>query len=138
MFEIEGMWWKEVNPLADTLSPGDIILVALPAHQPKGREQEGKRPALVVGIPPGEVRYLVVLIAPLTTQAGEWTQRNPAIYPKLVAGTGGLSQDSVVLLDQIRAIDARRITAYLGTLTSEEYAPILKGIQQILGIKTME
>lgn len=66
-----GLWWKEVSLLANTLSPGDIILVALPVHQPKGREQEGKRPALVGGIPPGEVHYLVVLIAPLTTQSGE-------------------------------------------------------------------
>lgn len=120
--------------MVDTLAPGDIILVALPDQQPKGREQEGKRPALVVGIPPGKVRYLLVLIAPLTTQVGEWAKRNPAIYPKLAAGSGGLPQDSVVLLDQIRAIDARRMIAYLGTLTSEEYAPILAGLQQIFRI----
>ena len=120
--------------MADTLVPGDLILVALPAHQPKGREQEGKRPALVVGIPPGDVRYLVVLIAPLTTQSGKWTQRNSVIYPRLAAGTGGLSQDSIVLLDQIRAIDARRMIAYLGTLTSTEYAPILAGLQHIFNV----
>jgi mRNA-degrading endonuclease toxin of MazEF toxin-antitoxin module len=39
-----------------------------------------------------------------------------------------------VLLDQIRAIDARRMIAYLGTLTSTEYAPILAGLQQIFNV----
>jgi mRNA interferase MazF len=91
--------------LAETLAPGDIVLVTLPSNQPRGREQEGRRPALVVGIPKGQVRYPMLFVAPLTTQKGEWVQRNSTLYPTLANGTGGLSQDSVVLLDQIRAID---------------------------------
>jgi mRNA interferase MazF len=46
-------------------------------------------------------------------------------------GTGGLAQESVVLLDQIRAIDVQRIIAYLGSLTTEEYEPISTGLKQI-------
>jgi len=120
--------------LAKTLAIGDVVLINLPSHQPRGREQEGKRPAVVVGIPQGAVRYPVILIAPLTTQTGDWVQANPALYPKLEAGMGGLSQESVLLLDQVRAIDVQRAIAYFGSLTPEEYQPILDGLQQIFSI----
>jgi mRNA interferase MazF len=109
-------------------------LVLLPSHQPQGREQEGKRPAIVVGIPQGKVRYPVILIAPLTTQMGDWVQKNSVLYPRLEAGVGNLSQPSIALLDQIRAIDVQRVVAYFGSLTTEQYRPILEGLRQILGI----
>ncbi|WP_208492199.1 type II toxin-antitoxin system PemK/MazF family toxin [aff. Roholtiella sp. LEGE 12411] len=48
------------------------------------------------------------------------------------AGAGGLSQPSIVLLDQVRGLDTHRILAYLGTLASEQYAPIVEGLMQLL------
>jgi len=118
--------------LSRQLRKGDVVLVSLPQSVPPMHEQQGIRPAIVVGIPPGETRYLLVVIAPLTTRMGQWVRQNPVIYPKLPAGTGGLTQDSVVLLDQIRAIDAQRIVKYIGSLASKEYAPIAAGINQLL------
>lgn len=56
---------------------------------------------------------------------------NPIVYPSLITGTGNLKQDSVVLLDQVRAIDARRLLKYIGRLSAEEFAPIASGIAQI-------
>lgn len=50
--------------------PGDVLLIALPSHDPKGHEQEGLRPAIVVGIPRGPVRYPVVIVVPLTSKSG--------------------------------------------------------------------
>lgn len=50
----------------------------------------------------------------------------------LLAGTGNLKQDSVVLLDQIRAVDTRRITKYLGSLRDADYEPIAKGLGKML------
>ena len=41
----------------DLLTCGDVIIVTLPAHTPKGHEQQGTRPAVVVGIPLREIRY---------------------------------------------------------------------------------
>ncbi len=125
------MLLKEVRHLAETLAPGDIVVIALPSNQPRGREQEGKRPALVVGIPEGQMRYPMLFVAPLTTQKGDWVQNNLRLYPTLAMGTGGLAQESVVLLDQIRAIDVQRIIVYLGSLTTEEYEPISTGLKQI-------
>lgn len=117
--------------MSDSLEHGDVVVVTLPSHQPKGHEQEGKRPAIVLGIPDGEVRYPVILIAPLTTQVGDWVHKNPGLYPQLAAGSDGLSQKSVVLLDQIRAVDVQRVTAYLGTLTDEQYQPLVEGLKRI-------
>lgn len=118
----------------EILSPGDIILVALPSNQPRGREQEGTRPAVVVGIPEGEMRFPMLVVAPLTTQKGDWVEANLMLYPILAPGIGGLTQESVVLLDQIRAVDARRMMAYIGSLTPKYYQPILAGIKPIFRI----
>ncbi len=120
--------------VSDALQPEDIVLTALPAHQPRGREQEGRRPAIAVGLPAGELRYPVIVIAPVTTRFGNWVQQNTVLYPTLSAGAGGLSQDSVVLLDQIRAIDVQRIVSYIGSLSREEYAPILAGLKHLFRI----
>jgi mRNA interferase MazF len=65
----------------ETIAIGDLVLVALPVHNPPGREQQGTRPAVVVGVPSGEMRYPIVAIAPLTTATGSWSSNNPTLYP---------------------------------------------------------
>lgn len=92
---------------------GDVVLVKFPSSVPSRREQEGQRPAIVVGIPLGVVRYPTIVVVPLTTQNGLWAQENSNVYPKLPAGIGRLKQDSIVLLDQILAVDVRRVVSYL-------------------------
>lgn len=116
----------------DPLESGDVVIVALPSHIPRGHEQQGTRPAVVVGTVWGEVRYPTIAIVPVTTQTGSWSRSNPSLYPLLEAGAGGLSQSSIVLIDQVRALDMRRVLAYLGTLTLQQYTPILSGLRQFL------
>lgn len=72
----------------ETIAIGDLVLVALPVHNPPRREQQGIRPAVVVGVPSGEIRYPTIAIAPLTTTTGSWSSNNPILYPLLEAGTG--------------------------------------------------
>ena len=50
------------------LKCGDVVFVNLPSHNPKGHEQEGRRPAVIVGIPLEDVRYPILVVVPLTTQ----------------------------------------------------------------------
>ena len=38
------------------LKCGDVVFVNLPSHNPKGHEQEGRRPAVIVGVPLENVR----------------------------------------------------------------------------------
>lgn len=113
---------------------GYVLLVALPGSVPRGREQEGYRPVIVVGVPDstGPLRYPVIVIVPMTTQEGAWTQQNPVLYPRLEAGTGGLVIDSVALIDQVRGLDCKRILRYLGALTSEHYQPVAYGLKKML------
>lgn len=85
----------------ETIAIGDLVLVALPVHNPPGREQQGTRPAVVVGLPSGEIRYPTVAIAPLTTATGSWSSNNPTLYPLLEAGAGDLYRPSIVLLPQV-------------------------------------
>ncbi|HHY97677.1 MAG TPA: type II toxin-antitoxin system PemK/MazF family toxin [Firmicutes bacterium] len=114
--------------------PGSVLLVTLPTHAPRGHEQEGKRPVVLVGAPSGTLRYPVVIVVPLTTQGGPWVQENPAIYPCLAAGDGGLPCSSVALLDQIRGIDVKRVKEYLGVLGPDGLSKIRAGLKELLSI----
>ncbi len=122
--------------VAKPLSPGDIVIIQMPQHLPRGTEQEGLRPALIVGIPQilGAPRFPLILVVPLTTDRQQtWSQHSPELYPKLPKGTAGLTADSIVLLDQLRAVSIDRITSYLGTLPPDIYAPIRQAINRMLG-----
>ncbi len=105
---------------------GDVLVVTLPQHFPLGHEQEGIRPAIVVGLPHrlGKPRYPMLLIVPLTTQSERWTKKEWGLYPTLEAETGGLTKPSVVLLDHLRAIDQNRIKQYIGNINLEDFAEI--------------
>lgn len=105
----------------EAITPGDIVLIALPSHDPSGHEQEGVRPAIVVGVPQGLVRYPVVVAVPLTTKGGPWARKNPSLYHHLPQGAGGIPRASTALVDQVRAVDVRRVKAYLGTLEAEVF-----------------
>ena len=121
--------------MADLVSFGDILLIMLPTHAPPGHEQEGVRPAVVVGLPEraGQPRFSTLLVIPLTTQEGTWSRKAPQLYPRLRAGAGGLPRPSIALLDQVRSIDARRVSSYLGSLTGKEFLTISEGLKKIFG-----
>jgi mRNA interferase MazF len=117
--------------VTNTFNIRDILLVDFPPQTPALHEQQGRRPAVVVGNPShtGTIRFELVIVVPITRQSGDWTAQNPILYPSLRAGVGNLISNSTVLLDQIRAVDMRRVLRYLGSLTAEEYQPIANGLQ---------
>lgn len=118
-----------------TLSAGDVISVLFPEHLPSGREQQGFRPAVIVGKPERleEPRFEIVIVVPLTTdREQEWAKHSPALYPRLARGVARLHSPSICLLDQIRAIGAERVRGYRGTLDAEQYRPIHAGLLKIL------
>ena len=108
-----------------------------PVQRPGGHEQQGYRPAVVVGLPDvlGPPRFPMVLLAPFTRDHGQaWARINPALYPPFPAGAASLPEDSVCLIDQARALDASRLAGRRGTLTEAEYAPIGAGLARIFGL----
>lgn len=115
---------------------GDILRVQFPAQRPPGHEQMGTRPAVVVGIPDraGSPRFPCLVVVPFTTSDGEYSAASPVLYPVFRAGTGGLTAESVALVDNMRSLDVSRILARLGHLSAEEYSPIQQALGVILGL----
>ena len=117
------------------LQIGDVITAKFPSQNPSGREQEGYRPAIVVGLPSrlGRVRFPLVFVVPMTTDRGQkWADINPNLYVRFSAGIAGLKSPSIALLDQVRAIDIYRIVAYRGSLTPQQYEAIAESLQKIM------
>jgi mRNA interferase MazF len=112
---------------------GTIVIVALPAMRPTGREQEGTRPCVVIANPDnvGRTRYPVLYVAPMTTAYGGWANSQPKLYPTLTNGMGGINADSVVLLDQVRTVDVSRVRGSTGVLSDSELEPIRAGLRAV-------
>jgi mRNA interferase MazF len=60
-----------------------------------------------------------------------WANNSLNLYPVFSAGIAGLKSPSIALLDQIRAIDAKRIINYRGSLTIEQYEIIKHGFKKV-------
>lgn len=116
---------------------GMVLWVELGKRLPPRNEQEGRGPALLVGVPSrlGKPRFPVLLVAPVTTYRGQpWAEVAPRLYPRLKAGAGNLPRESIVLLDQLQVVDAERVVMVVGQLNESEYAPVRDGLKAMLGI----
>ena len=78
-----------------------------------GSEQGGVRPVLVVQNDVGNKYSPTVIAAAITSQMSK--AKLPTHIP-LSAGAYGLPKDSVVLLEQIRTIDKKRLREKIGEL----------------------
>jgi len=78
-----------------------------------GSEQGGMRPVLIVQNDVGNRHSPTVIAAAITSQIGK--ARLPT-HIELSGRTYGLSRDSVILLEQIRTIDKKRLKERMGTL----------------------
>jgi mRNA interferase MazF len=136
MNPVSVLWLRVAKRVRNNaLDPGDIILVTFPTQVPPGREQQGYRPAIVVGIPQrlGPPRYPLLLVVPLTSNRQQsWAMDAPTLYPKLNAGDGNLPANSIVLLDQVRSIDSTRVVRYIGTLTVEQFKPMFDSLAKMM------
>lgn len=117
------------------LGIGSVITALFPVHRPGAHEQEGYRPAVVVGMPGllGETRFPVLIVAPMTTDRGqEWAKASPRLYVRFSTGTAGLRSPSVCLLDQVRALSFSRVHRVRGALSPQEYRPIREGLLEMI------
>ena len=97
-----------------TVKRGDIFYADL--SPVVGSEQGGTRPVLIVQNDTGNRHSPPVIAAAITSQTG--TAKLPT-HINLVGHDVGLSKDSVVLLEQIRTIDKRRLREHMGKLDDE-------------------
>ncbi|MCX7854469.1 MAG: type II toxin-antitoxin system PemK/MazF family toxin [Anaerolineae bacterium] len=112
-----------------TVARGDVVLCDL--NPVVGTEQAGVRPALVLQIDRANAVSPHTIIAPFTTKIRRALLPSHVFVP---AGVGGLTQDSVLLCEQIRVIDKRRILKILGHLDESYMQQVAKAVSLILGL----
>ena len=109
---------------------GDVFLVDL--NPVVGTEQAGIRPALVIQIDRANAVSPHTIIVPFTTRIRE--VRLPS-HVRIGAGVGGLPEDSILLCEQIRVIDKRRLVRKMGSIGQEHLEEVGIAIKVILGLE---
>ena len=97
-----------------------------------GSEQEGYRPVLIIQNDVGNKYSPTVIVAAVTSKVG--------VKPKLPthyfieANTVGLTAPSIVLLEQLRTLDKRRLERYIGRVDSRHIREINRALAVSVGL----
>jgi mRNA interferase MazF len=108
---------------------GEIYLVNF--DPTVGAEIQKTRPALIVQNDIANRHSPITIVAAVTSQFDE------PLYPTEVlirSPEGGLTVDSVVLLNQVRSVDKRRLVRRLGALTPTTMEQVTRALQISLGM----
>ena len=110
------------------ISRGDLFSACL--DPVVGSEQGGIRPVLVIQNDVGNRYSPTVIVLAVTGQMHK--ARLPTHVPVACEGTG-LQKDSVVLAEQIRTLDKRRLRERIGTLRPDVMARVGEALKVSLG-----
>ena len=100
---------RSVNVVEPIVKRGEIYYADL--SPVVGSEQGGVRPVLIVQNDTGNRHSPTVIAAAITSQTGK--AKLPT-HIELAASCCGLPKDSVILLEQIRTLDKRRLRERMG------------------------
>ena len=109
---------------------GDIYFAAL--SPVVGSEQGGFRPVLIVQNDVGNRFSPTVIAAAITSQTGK--ARLPT-HIELTGGGFGLKRNSVVLLEQVRTIDKRRLKERMGQLDDKAMSRVDLALAVSFGLR---
>lgn len=109
---------------------GDIFFADL--SPVVGSEQGGVRPVLVVQNDIGNKYSPTVIVAAITSQI---EKAKLPTHVELKAAEHGLERDSVVLLEQIRTIDKRRLREKVARLSGAVLERVDEALRISLGLK---
>ena len=108
---------------------GEIYVADLSPYV--GSEQGGIRPVIILQNNLGNIFSPTLIVAPLTSR---YKKRNlPTHY--LIEDVEELKTTSLVLLEQIKTIDKRRITEYIGQASKDDIKNIEKALTISLGFE---
>ncbi|MDD6603962.1 MAG: type II toxin-antitoxin system PemK/MazF family toxin [Eubacteriales bacterium] len=96
-----------------------------------GSEQGGVRPVLIVQNDIGNKFSPTVIAAAITSQTDK---TNLPTHIPVDARECGLAKDSVVLLEQVRTIDKRRLREKMGTLDTPDMTKVNHAIEVSFGL----
>ena len=123
----------EIKSLEKDIYRGDIYYANLDDNA-IGSEQTGTRPVLVVQNNIGNRYSATVIVVPLTKK-NEIKLKQPTDY--LLKETGNIKNESIVLTEQIRAIDKQRLTEKIDYLKYDIMQEIDKKLVIALGLKNI-
>ena len=86
-----------------------------------GSEQGGTRPVLVLQNDAGNFFSPTLIVAPMSSQVDKRTDLPTHIVLEQVRGLDG---PSLIMLEQLKTIDKRRVRSYAGKLTKEQMAEV--------------
>lgn len=108
---------------------GDIYYVDL--NPVIGSEQGGSRPVVVIQNNSGNRHAPILIVAMITSKTSKNGQL-PTHF--LLKENSALDEPSVVLLEQLRTIDKRRVKEYLGRTSKREMLGIDKALVKSLSL----
>lgn len=112
-----------------TVKRGDIYYADL--SPVVGSEQGGLRPVLIVQNDVGNKFSPTVIAAAITSQK---YKTNLPTHIQVHADECGLARDSIVLLEQVRTLDKRRLKEKMGNLDSEDMMRVNKALSVSFGL----
>ena len=98
-----------------------------------GSEQGGYRPVWVIQNNRGNKHSPTVVVAAITSRP---KHKMPTHVP--LKGIEGLEKDSVVLLEQLRTIDKKRLDDYVGTLDRQQMLKVEKALCSSTGMRKLD
>ena len=116
-----------------TIKREDIILCDF--NPVIGTEQSGIRPAVIIQIDRANTASPHTIVAPLTSRIRKSLLPSHVFVP---IGVANLTQDSVILCEQIRVIDKSRIIRVIGHLDREYIMQLNVALCTILGLSDDE
>ena len=112
---------------------GEIYFADLDPHY--GSEQGGKRPVIVIQNNTGNKFAPTVIVAAVTSKVSKKPNQPTHV---LIDRNPAFSRPSMVLLEQIKTIDKRRVKKYLGRMTRQQMDEIGEAIEEALGLYVPE
>ena len=132
---LQKITWKRRSPKVNTnldIKRGYLYYADL--SPVVGSEQGGVRPVLIIQNDIGNKYSPTVIVAAITSQI------NKAKLPthiEISAHEYGLNKDSVILLEQIRTIDKKRLREKIGCLDKNMMLKVDNSLQISLGLFTL-
>lgn len=108
---------------------GEVYLVEF--DPTVGAEIRKTRPAVVIQNDLGNTYSPLTIVGAITSRAGK------NLYPTEVLvrkGEGGLKEDSIILLNQLRSVDHSRLLKKVGTLAPDTMVEVDRALEVSLGL----
>jgi mRNA interferase MazF len=112
---------------------GDVYLADLNPFV--GSEQGGTRPVLLLQNNTGNFFCPTLIVAPITSRI---RKKNEQPTHCCIEGAACLNDTSMVLLEQIKTIDKRRVKKYMGRIENEQMRKVDDCIEISLGLRISE